>query len=60
MCDQLLLESYKLDKCSNCKACDFIKNNKSACKSLQVVQFLFQQLWCLGLAASRLSQNSKI
>ena len=33
MCDQLLLESYKLDKCSKCKACNFSKYTRSALRS---------------------------
>ena len=47
MCDQLLLNSYKLDSCVRYKVCNFSKNARSALlsfKPLKLAKLLFQQL----------------
>ena len=57
MCDQLLLESYKLDRFAMCKACDFSENARYALlsfKPLKLAKSLSQQLSYLRLAATRL------
>ena len=46
MCDQLLLESYKLGRCIRCKTCQVSKNARSALlvvKPLKLAKFLLRQ-----------------
>ena len=46
MSDQLLLESYKLDRCITCKTCQVSKNARSALlsfKPLKLGKFLLRQ-----------------